>query len=486
VSSLPPERRSSPGRQRKGAHVDTSSHAFHTASHARTRGSASAHAATSTQGLTNARTRIVGTRTDLLADAIVALVRLAAALGAVLARASSAVAGVVTPLGWSIAVLVVVGFAVGYPLGWLELIAVAWAGTVLIIAAILSLIARTSFDISVFLPHTRVVVGERAPGQLSVTNPTGRRLMGVTVEVPVGKGLAEFAVPSLRPGSAFEDVFVVPTSKRGVIRIGPVRTVRGDPIGLLRREITGNDPVDLYVHPRTIPVPSTSTGFIRDLEGNTTRVLTSSDVSFHALREYLPGDERRHIHWRSTAKTGVYMVRQFEETRRSHLMITLSLASSDYTTEEEFELAVSVAASLGVRAIRDARNLSVVASENTPEFAKRKVYAVKRLSVVSRPRLLDDLSTVHHAATALTVVDLARVAADSVTGISVAFLICGTGATKSELRAASTKFPAGVEVVAVVCDPGMTPGLRRVAELSVLTVGYLEDLTRSLSRSAAA
>ena len=54
------------------------------------------------------------------------------------------------------------------------------------------------------------------------------------------------------------------------------------------------------------------------------------------------------------------------------------------------------------------------------------------------------------------------------------------------LRAASMKFPLDVEVVAVVCDPDRKPGLRRVAGLSVLTIGYLEDLQKSLSRSKAA
>ena len=39
--------------------------------------------------------------------------------------------------------------------------------------------------------------------------------------------------------------------------------------------------------------PSRSTGFIRDLEGNPTKDLTTSDVSFHALREYVPGDDVR-------------------------------------------------------------------------------------------------------------------------------------------------------------------------------------------------
>src|SRR5690606_36459872 len=141
----------------------------------------------------------------------------------------------------------------------------------------------------------------------------------------------------------------------------------------------------------------TTTGFIRDLEGNPTKQLADSDVSFHALREYATGDERRYIHWKSTAKTGTYMVRQFEETRRSHLVVALSLASVDYAGEDEFELAVSVAGSLGVRAIRDVRNVSVVTSVDTPEFAKRKTLAVKKLSTLTRARLLDDLAVVEQS-----------------------------------------------------------------------------------------
>jgi hypothetical protein len=240
------------------------------------------------------------------------------------------------------------------------------------------------------------------------------------------------------------------------------------------------------VHPKTIAIPSTSTGFVHDLEGSPTRDLTNSDVSFHALREYQAGDERRYIHWKSTAKTGRYMVRQFEETRRSHIVIAQSLARSDYATDEEFEMGVSVTGSLGVRAIRDARDISVVVSETTPDFAKRKVLEVRPLSTITRTRLLDDLSVVASAETALKITDVARVAAEQIAGISVAFLVCGSGATPAELRSASTKFPIGVEVVAIVCDPDSIPGLRRVAGLSVLTIGYLEDLQRSLARSAAA
>ncbi|MFT2691178.1 DUF58 domain-containing protein [Clavibacter zhangzhiyongii] len=183
----------------------------------------------------------------------------------------------------------------------------------------------------------------------------------------------------------------------------------------MRRESAEAAATRLLVHPRTLAMPSTSTGFVRDLEGRATRDLTDSDVSFQSLREYVPGDAVRHIHWRSTAKTGVHMVRRFEETRRSHMMVALSLHAGDYGAPEaeaeagaaaadgaraasassapggvagsavpaggttvaagrsegglagsaadaEFELAVSVVGSLGARAIVDARTVSVVAS----------------------------------------------------------------------------------------------------------------------------
>lgn len=421
-----------------------------------------------------------------LAEAVAAGVRFSREAGARVARALHVVSSVVTPLGWSAGSVVGASFLFGYVLGWTELIVIGWAGLVLLVAASCFLIGRNAFEIHLHLPVDRVVVGERVPGQVSVHNPTRRRLPGVGVEVPVGAGLAEFAMPSLARGEDFSDVFIVPTRKRGVIPIGPVRTARSDPIGLLRREVVWADQVSLFVHPRTVSIPSMSTGFIRDLEGNPTRDLTNSDVSFHALREYAAGDERRAIHWKSTAKTGRFMVRQFEESRRSHLMVALGLAESDYADEDEFELAVSVAGSLGVRAIRDARTVSVVASAVSPDASRRRMPGLRPLCTLTRTRLLDDLSGVERSPAALPVSELARAAADTVAGISVAFLVCGSATTLTRLRTAASRFPAGVDVVAVICAPETVPSLRRVAELSVLTIGYLEDLQHSLARTKAA
>lgn len=435
--------------------------------------------------IVNARTRLVGSREGVFADVVVAVVRVWRRMRRGSRRVWAAVTAVVTPLGWAIACAVILAFVLGYALAWEELVAIGWAGLLVIVTAAAFLIGRTSHDASLSVPVNRVVAGESAVGQLTVTNPTRRLLAGTRIEVPVGEGLADFQVPVLRPSGRYEDLFTVPALHRGVIPVGPVRAVRADPIGLVRRERQWDEQIDLFVHPRTISVPSLSMGFVRDLEGTPTRDLTSSDVSFHALREYSPGDELRSIHWKSTAKTGQYMVRQFEETRRSHLMIGISLADQDYTGDEDFEMAVSVVGSLGVRAIRDGRTISVVASEATPDFAKKRLLAVKNIAAVTGSRLLDDLSNVDRSESALPLADLARVAAASISGVSLAFLVCGAAVPISTLRQAARHFPLGVHVIAIMCDPDAVPRTRQAGELTVITIGYLEDLQQSMARATA-
>jgi len=402
------------------------------------------------------------------------------------ARALRVVRAVVTPLGWGMAVTVVLAFLGGYLAGWTELVVIAWTGLTLLLLACAYLLGRTTYDVSLSLGADRVVVGDPVTGRVVVQNPVRRRLPAVRVEVPIGSAVSVIPMPSLGRKAQFGHDFAVPTRRRGLVPVGPVRTVRADPVGLVHKELVWAEKTLLRVHPRTISIPSMSTGLIRDLEGNPTRDLTTNDVSFNSLREYVPGDERRGIHWKSTAKTGTLMVRQFEETRRSELMVVLGLQEGECATDDEFELAVSVAGSLGVRAIRDGRTVSVSVSALTPAYARRPVAAMRGLSTVTRNRLLDDLSAVERHPSALPLADVAGLASDAVNGISVAFLVCGSTLSARGLRAAANRFSAGVQVVAVVCDPEAVPNYRRMGELSVITIGFLDDLHKSLARTKAA
>ena len=430
--------------------------------------------------VTTARTRLVGERTGWAADAVVGVVRAGRAVRGGAGGVLGAFSSVVTPLGWTVAALVPIALIAGYSWGWIELIVLGVVGATLGLVAALYLIGRTRLSVALAPPPQRVAVGDPAIARLLVSNPMRRRSFAQLVDVPVGAEIVPVSVPGLAPSAVVDRELVVPTTRRGRLALGPVRTVRADPIGLVRRELVFTEVLELIVHPRTIDISSTSSGLVRDLEGQPTRDLTPSDLAFHALREYVPGDDRRHIHWKSTAKTGTFMVRQFDETRRSHLVLALSIASIDFGSDDEFELAVSVTGSLGARAIRDAREVSVIVSAITPEFAKRAVLALRPLTTLTPARLLDELAVVEHGPAALGILDVARLAGDDARGVSVAFLVVGSTVTPARLRTAAAGFPPAVEVVVILCDPDHVPGRRRLGTFTVVTIGSLADLRRAM------
>ena len=78
---------------------------------------------------------------------------------------------------------------------------------------------------------------------------------------------------------------------------------------------------------RPLPV-----GFAKDLEGPTSDASPAGDIAFHALRPYQLGDDHRHIHWMSTARTGTLMVRHYVDNRRPTLAVLLDDATRRTTT----------------------------------------------------------------------------------------------------------------------------------------------------------
>jgi uncharacterized protein (DUF58 family) len=68
---------------------------------------------------------------------------------------------------------------------------------------------------------------------------------------------------------------------------------------------------------------------------------------FRALREYRPGDDPRDIHWRSTARAGEPIIRQYERDASDEYWIVLDTGAPDAAAGEA---AVEVAASLMARA----------------------------------------------------------------------------------------------------------------------------------------
>ncbi len=373
----------------------------------------------------------------------------------------------VTRLGWSILAASLLAAVLSRWQGWQEFGVITAAGLAALVMAILFALGRSRYRVLIDLHHERVVVGQPAQGRVRITNTAVHRLLPVRIELPIGPHVRTLMVPSLRGGAVHVALFDIPTERRGIITVGPARSVRGDALGVIRRVLLWTDPEPLYVHPPTVPLDRTAPGFIRDLEGQPSKAISNDDVSFHALRGYVPGDDRRYIHWRSSARTGALMVRQFEETRRSHLAVALSTRQSDYTDAAEFEIAVAACASLGLQSFREERALSVVTDE-------------RPLPTGTARRLLDQMSGVHSGEEAPNLVTVAQHASRSVPEVSVAVLLCGSTPTLTDIRTAANCFPPAVRVIAVRVVTGSPIGLRSIGAAAVVTVGDLPDLGRAL------
>ena len=237
----------------------------------------------------------------------------------------------------------VAGLAAGLRLGWQELFLVAACCLITLLIAVGFVVGRPCLDISIELDPARVSVGRPRPAGLSRTTGRGHGCAPLSVEVPVGAGPGHLPAAVAGRGANHDELFVVPTDRRAVIPIGPPSAVRTDPLGLLRREAVSRPPSSCSCTRRSSAWTRSAPGLQRDLEGQATRDLSTSDLAFHTLRDYVTGDDWRHVHWRSTAKAGRLLVRQFQDTRRCQLAVVVDGAAGELPHEDEFELAMSVA-----------------------------------------------------------------------------------------------------------------------------------------------
>lgn len=394
------------------------------------------------------------------------------------------VANTLSVAGWMLVATAVIGLGAGIAFGWVEFVVAGCVAAALIALSVPFLFSARAYDVDLALGHDRVVAGTQVAGTLTVTNVGRGIALPGRIDIPVGEGLVDIYIPLLRRGHRHVEQVVVPTHRRGVIDVGPARTVGGDPLGILTREATWADKHTLYVHPVTTALRTTSAGFVRDLEGSASRTVVDADISFHAIRPYVPGDAQRQVHWKSTAKTGTLMVRQYEETRRSRMVIALAVAEAEYADDDEFELAVSAAASIGVRGIRDGRDVDVVMGGEVPEFVRASARTIRELATVSARTLLDDFCAVERGTRASTLGEVTSLAAEIHPDASIAFLVCGSTQTARSLQAAALAFPSNVGVVAVICHPEAEPGYRRLGSMSVVSIGLVDDLRQILARGA--
>jgi uncharacterized protein (DUF58 family) len=143
--------------------------------------------------------------------------------------------------------------------------------------------------------------------------------------------------------------YVTAPLKRGIYRFERTECVTEDIFGLFQHKGSLDLPRTVTVLPETVPVPEWKQYHLMikgmQTHATTTRALRET-TQINGVREYIYGDKLSRVHWNATAKTGTWKSKEFERESLPKTIIVLDRQSRAYADPGQFELAVSVVASL--------------------------------------------------------------------------------------------------------------------------------------------
>ncbi len=393
--------------------------------------------------------------------------------------------GLLTATGWSLLFLGPLIMYAASVTGLVELRLIGALCLAVLACCIPWLLQPSSVSARITLSPPRTVAGEYVQVRLQVAARGRLPVLHPLVRLDAGTKVGWLRFDTLRPGAGSSEAgssetgssdtgggavqersMIIPTHRRGVYQVGPAVQHLSDPVGLTLRRKVWADPVDLYVRPRMLAVESLGSTQLRDLEGTPSSEISMSDLAFHALREYVRGDDLRHVHWRSSARAGELLVRQYHDSRRTQASVLLDPAMGSYADEDSYELAVEVAASLAASAARIGHDLNLLSH-------------VERVVGASTGQVLDALCRVSRTNGTLAEDVLAMQVIAPQT--SVALIVTGALSDVEAIFAATSTLPSDVEIVVLRAVPGEQSSVRRHRARSVRTVGQLSDLPGAMA-----
>jgi uncharacterized protein (DUF58 family) len=172
------------------------------------------------------------------------------------------------------------------------------------------------------------------------------------------RGNASAIFPQISRGQPARAEYRVRFGRRGRYEFGPIHATSRHPLRLVSRTISFAAHDKFVVLPRLGRLTNRWTQVRRGPEPGPRRVLQRHGLTegdFYGMRDWRAGDSRRWIHWRTSARRGKLMVRQFEQPRSENLTLLLELWQPEKpspTDEDTIELAVSFAATIAADVCR--------------------------------------------------------------------------------------------------------------------------------------
>lgn len=188
-------------------------------------------------------------------------------------------------------------------------------------------------------------------------------------------------------------------TRRGVHPLTAVTLSTSFPFGLFRKERDVELPAEVVVWPRTdrrvrAPRPA---GERSQPTGALSAGASGARGEYRSLRPYRPGDDPRDVHWRSTARSGEPVVREYAREQARTLRLVLDLRGSEPAAGEEDsaeagaeETVIEIAAALAARAIRRGEPIALTTPDDRVPAGTGLRHLERVLDVLARARFRPD------------------------------------------------------------------------------------------------
>ncbi|MFC2034164.1 DUF58 domain-containing protein [Chloroflexota bacterium] len=173
-----------------------------------------------------------------------------------------------------------------------------------------------------------------------------------------------FLLANIKAKSFTSFQYKVTCYKRGVYSSSNTTIQANGPLGLVIWKRKFQLPLKLIIYPkyyRMTGIPAGNTTWADS--GNT--VKTTSATELYGSREYQYGDPLKHIHWRNTARTGQFMLKEFEQSNQGSITIIFS-TTHDFGEGRDttLEYSIKVVASLAKLYTDSGHSLNIIAGKN--------------------------------------------------------------------------------------------------------------------------
>jgi uncharacterized protein (DUF58 family) len=169
----------------------------------------------------------------------------------------------------------------------------------------------------------RGVEGRPVPVELTLSAARAARFL--VVEDGFERARVRGFVAAVHPGRAQTVALAPVPPRRGRCALGPAEVVSRGLVGLIRARRRIAAPAHVLVWPRVAPVPNVARAHLAPVLDGAAAVRTREPLELYGVRDYRAGDSLAHVHWKTSARRGALVVREFERPHDSRVAVVIDL-----------------------------------------------------------------------------------------------------------------------------------------------------------------